>query len=236
MDNSGWNFDVGALGIDPQTGRQEFLLFGQSNDGNCGPKTVVVSTNGVEVPYRDAFLDDNGNQFMGAASVATYGETGGFGYRTDVGSDPSTGNYLISTSFFNNDFNGGLGYAFANPVSYFNYARNSATDPCIHNHFVAQRFDRNMGKVSNMTAGRNVPSAASHTLDPYWPLGDPSSSGLGHTGHGAGVAILSNGNSLYYLRDGTEVAGKGPVDYYRDQNLVPNFGLVSGRTNASCIR
>lgn len=229
VDNSGWNFDVGALGVDPQTGRQEFLLFGQSNDGNCGPKTVVVSTNGVEVPYRDAFLDDNGNQFMGAASVATYGETGGFGYRTDVGSDPSTGNYLISTSFFNNDFNGGLGYAFANPVSYFNYARNSATDPCIHNHFVAQRFDRNMGKVSNMTAGRNVPSAASHTLDPYWPLGDPSSSGLGHTGHGAGVAILSNGNSLYYLRDGTEVAGKGPVDYYRDQNLVPNFGLVSGR-------
>ncbi len=231
VDNSGWNFDVGALGVDPVTQRQEFLIFGQSNDGNCGPKTVVVSSNGVEIPMRDAFLDDNGNQFWGAASIATYGETGGFGYRTDVGSDPTTGQYLISTTFFNNDYNASAGYPFTAPVAYFNYARNSATDPCVHNHFVAQRFDRNMGKVSNMTPGRNIPSTTSHTLDPYWPLGDPSSSGLGHTGHGAGVAILSNGNSLYYLRDGTNVNGKGPVDYYREMGLVPGFGLSSGRHN-----
>jgi hypothetical protein len=231
VDNSGWNFDVGALGADSQTGRQEFILFGQSNDGNCGPKTVIVSTNGIEVPLRDAFLDDNGNQFWGAASIATYGDTGGFGYRADVGTDPTTGQYLISTTFFNNDFNGGLGYVFSAPVSYFTYARNSATDPCIHNHFVAQRFDRNMGKVSNMTPGRNIPSTTSHTLDPYWPLGNPDNGGNGHTGHGAGVAILSNGNSLYYLRDGTNVNSKGAVDYYREMGLVPGFGLATGRHN-----
>ncbi len=222
LDNGFGNYDVAAIGVNPETSREQFVFYGIANDAQCGPKMAIVSQAGVDVAVRDALVDDNGAEFLGAAAVANYGSIGGFGWRASVDGDPSTGQFIVSQIFFNND----IDVAFPNPVQAFIYAQSSTGPSHVNDHYLSQRWNRNMTKVSNITAGRNIPSAASHTQDPWFPVD-------GHESRASGNAILSNGNSLHYISDRSRSGGtetdKGVVEYYVDNGLVP--GLNNGTSH-----
>lgn len=214
--------DVGAIGVDTQSGHEEFVFGGMANDNQCGSKVAVVSQAGIQIAERDALVDDNGTAFLGAAAIAHYGEIGGFGWNFAIDGDPTTGNFMTSEIFFNND----IDVVFPNPVQFFTYAQSDLGASHINDHYVSQRFTRDAAKVSNMTAGRNVPSAASHTQTP-WFTAD------GHGSRIGGCAILSNGNSLHYISDrsrsGSTDVDKGVVEYFADNNIVP--GLNNGTSH-----
>jgi hypothetical protein len=222
LDNGFGNFDVAAIGVNPETSREQFVFYGIANDAQCGPKMAIVSQAGVDVTVRDALVDDNGVEFLGAAAVANFGGIGGFGWRASVDGDPSTGQYICSQIFFNND----LDIAFPNPVQAFIYAQSSIGPNHVNDHYLSQRFNRNATKVSNITNGRNIPSAASHTQDPWFPVD-------GHESRASGNAILSNGNSLHYISDRSRSGGtetdKGVVEYFSENGIVP--GLNNGTSH-----
>ncbi len=215
LNNDFNNYDITAIGVDAATQREEFALFGVSNDTQCGPKMAIISSQGVELAARDALVDDTGTLFLGAASIANYGIADGFAYRATVDGDPSSGQFLLSTIFFNNSvpviFTGVT-------VSAFDYLASDLGSTYINDHYLSQRFTRDTVKVSNMAPGRNIPSATSHTLDPWF-------SAANHQSRAAGCAILSNGNSLHYIcdlsRQGSGTGLKGAAEYFVDKALVP---------------
>jgi hypothetical protein len=213
-------YDITALGESPINHRDQFLVFGTGDDSWCGISKVTISKNGVDTPRSEAFVDDIGGVWgINAAAAANFGSSNGFGWDCGgVDSDPGTGNYAVSIIYFNDD----IQYPFPNPLAGIAYGFNGP-GPNEGGHAVFQRFNRSGSKVGNVTPGRNVPPG-SHTLDPWWPA-------LSHNSRPNGVAILSNGNTLYALRDSTSSGGEGSRTYYTDNGIVP--GLTGGP--ATCL-
>src|SRR3990170_7142204 len=61
--------DTDALGLDPETGRQEFVIWAMDEDSGgpeagCGPIKTVVSRNGIEISKTGAYLADDGFDFF----------------------------------------------------------------------------------------------------------------------------------------------------------------------------
>lgn len=215
LNNGFHNYDLTAIGVDPTTQREEFVVFGVSNDTECGPKMAIISPSGVETAVRDAFVDDAGTQFLGAAAIANYGAAQGFAFRANVDGDPTSGQFLLSTIFFNNS----VPVTFTGvTVSAFDYLASDMGSGYINDHYMSQRYTRDAAKVSNMAPGRNIPSATSHTLSPWFPAAT-------HESRAPGCAILSNGNSLHYIcdlsRQGSGSGLDGVAEYYVDKGLVP---------------
>ncbi len=221
------NYDISAIGADTETQREEFVVFGVSNDNQCGPKVAVISSNGVELGARDAMVDDTGAQFIGAAAIANYGAADGFSFKANIDGDPSTGQFLLSTVFFNNNTSELVTFPGAT-VAAFSYLASDLGPYYLYDHYLSQRFSRDVTKVSNLSPGRNIPSAASHTLSPWFPAAN-------HQSQAAGCAILSNGNSLHYIcdlsRQGSGSGLKGVAEYYVDNGLVP---LLNAGTSHQC--
>lgn len=225
LDNGFGNYDCDAIGKDPVTQREEFAFFGVSNDAQCGPKKAVISSTGVEFAVRDGLVDDNGADFLGAAAIANYGVVNGFGWRAMIDGDATSGQFLVAMIFFNNESGAVIGFP-SNPVAALDYIESSVEPNYADDHYLSQRFTRDCAKVSNISAGRNIPSAASHVQDPWFPSD-------AHESRAPGCAILSNGNSLHYINDRSRQGGgetdKGVVEYYVDNALVP--GLNNGNSH-----
>jgi hypothetical protein len=221
--NPGRDFDLDAIGPNPVTTKDEFVFIGQSNEGGCGPAKAIVSESGIVHPRTDAFLDDSGNAFLSSAAAANYDEGQGFGWQTTVDGDSDTGNFVVGMSFFNDVIN----HSFPNLPAALGYIANG-TPVYQHDHAVFQRFTRNGTPMSPMTPGRNIPSLGSHASYPWFPFD-------GHQSRLGGAAILSNGNSLYYIADrsrqGNGPGDKGAVEYFADNSLVP---LLTNGTDHRC--
>ncbi len=227
LNNDFNNYDISAIGVNSGTSREEFVLCGVSNDTQCGPKMAIISANGVETAVRDTFVDDTGTQFLGKAAIENYGAAAGFGFKANIDGEPSTGQFLLSIVFFNNNTSELVEFPGAT-VAAFDYLASDLGRYYINDHYLSQRYNRDATKVSNMSPGRNIPSASSHTLSPWFPAAN-------HQSQAAGCAILSNGNSLHYIADlsrqGSGSGLKGVAEYYVDNGLVP---LLDAGTSHLC--
>ncbi|NUN96121.1 MAG: FG-GAP repeat protein, partial [Candidatus Omnitrophica bacterium] len=227
LDNGFRNFDVAPLGPDPGTLQQEFILFGIAEEPSCGPAKATISPQGIVRPKSNVYIDDLGAVVdMQGAAASFYGINTGFGWNTHVDSDPDTGQYVVG-QHYNND----PGYAFPNTLAAFDYIQ-SGIPPVTLDHGIFQRFERYGNKISNLTAGRNIPSTVSHTELPYFPADF-------HSSRINGVSILSDGNTLYSLvdrsRSGGLITDVGVVEYFRDHGIVPNLNNSTHRCNVHTI-
>ncbi|MCG3196659.1 MAG: hypothetical protein GHCLOJNM_01135 [bacterium] len=211
IDNKGSNFDVECIGRNPSTTNEEFVIYGVANDSQCGPKKSIFDKNGLILSVAPGLLDDSGGDFITPGAAVGYGSVGGFGWRGSLGADPNTGEFIVHQIFFNND----VDFPFTNVAA---LVYGEAFPNHFNDHGLFQRFDRSGNKVSNVTCGRNIPSAVSHTDGVNFKANNQGS-------RSGGTAILSNGNSLFYLNDRSRDSGTfgdpSVLRYYKD--VVPVF-------------
>lgn len=222
--------DCEGLGADSETSRQEFVIWAMDEnsggqDAGCGPIKTIVSRNGIEIPKSGAYLADDGFDFCEqAAKLGATDEASGYGYFSGVGADEITGQFVGTHIIYGMDSIVDTvlqpkGHPFAN-YSYIENTGRAAEDFALF-----QRFDRNCGKVSNLTYGRNLP-APHHGSLPEWPT---------PTSRTAGCDVLSNGNTVFVIADQSSAEGVGPAQYYDLDGTNANLFSIADASAASYI-
>lgn len=222
--------DCEGLGTDPETNRQEFIVWGMDEDSGgpdagCGPVKTIISRNGIEIPKSGAYLTDDNYDFseeaakMGATEMAS-----GFGYFAGVGADEASGQFIGTHNIYG--MNTIMGFLLEpNAHTFANYSYIEDTGRAAEDFALFQRFDRNGNKVSNMTYGRDVPSLSHNSL-PEWPT---------PTSRTAGCDVLSNGNSVYVIADRSGSGGVGPAQFYDLDGDNANLFTITDATATSYI-
>ncbi len=220
---------MAALGKNPQTGLEEFVVIGTENTNAnqdlsvCGWKRVVISKNGIVNSY-GGYIGDNGTTDI----THPYAEGVNVKYQQDctVRANRLTGEYLCGVCIFSSAaYKGILSAAGVMPAA-FNYWNDASPTSGTSNaeKVMFQRFARNGTPISNVTVGRNIP--ATDELDG----GNPDWVG-GIRCRPAGCGILSDGNSFYGICTRSSNLGSNEIKVFIDPNRLavdntsnPNYG------------
>ncbi len=217
--------DTDGLGVDPDTNREEFIIWAMDEDSGgpdmgCGPIKTVVSRNGIEIAKSGGYLADDGYDFCEkAAKMGATDEASGYGYFSGVGADETTGNFVGTHNMYGMDT---IVSVVLQPNShpFANYEYIRQTGRAAEDFALFQRYDRNCNQVSKMTYGQNIPSPYHNSLS-SWPAA---------TSRSAGCDVLSDGNTVYVIADNSSAAGTGPAQHYSLDGINANLFSI---TNAS---
>ncbi|NUN97225.1 MAG: hypothetical protein HUU16_13745 [Candidatus Omnitrophica bacterium] len=181
---------MAAIGKDPVTNREEFVVVGtaaiNANGVDCGLRKVVVDRNGI-VADLGGWIGDDGTTDITALTAGV--QPAKLSQDVMVRGNRETGEFIIGACLRETPtWKLLLGANTPAALNYWNNASPASGSAGGKANF--QRFDRDGNTICDMTPGRNVPSPDD------LGGGDPNWVG-GVSAKPAGVGILSDGNSFY---------------------------------------
>ncbi len=223
---------MAALGKNPQTGLDEFVVIGTENTNAnsdasvCGWKRVVINKNGIVNSYGGYIGDDGTTDITHPYATGT-----GVKYQQDccVRANRQTGEYLCAVCIFSSAAYKAILSASGVLPAAFNYWNDASPTSGTSNSEKVnfQRFARTGAPVSKVTVGRNIP--ASDELDG----GNPDWVG-GIRCRPAGCGILSDGNSFHGICTRSSNLGTNEIRVFIDPTRTwdqvnkvssnPNYG------------
>lgn len=220
---------MAALGKNPQSGLDEFVVIGTGNSSGsqdlsvCGWKRVVINKNGIVNSY-GGYIGDDGTTDITHPYTHRLGEK----YQQDctVRANRKTGEYLCGVCIFSSAaYKAILSASGVMPAS-FNYWNDSSptSGTGSSEKVMFQRFTRDGTPVSKVNVGRNIP--LSDELDG----GNPDWVG-GLRCRPAGCGILSDGNSFHGICTRSSNQGSNEIKVFIDPGRLavdntsnPNYG------------